>query len=512
MESRKTFEKSKICWRKAATEAGRPAERIRLLAVSKKKPLEAILEAAEAGQRDFGENFVQEGIAKIRAADRNDLVWHFIGHLQSNKTRDVAENFQWVHTVDRRKIARRLSDQRPAGAPDLNICIEVNVDAEASKSGVAPDEVAELAHAIADLPRLRLRGLMCLPAIRSDFEEAAQALPGTPRTQGYPQRRRLAVRHTIHGHVGGLCCGHSRGRDNRAHWHSVVRRPGLTYARKRTFQMISNKVGLIGGGNMARAIGGGLLRGGMHATDLMIAEPLPEQCDRLRKELYGAMVTEDNRIVARTAEILLFAVKPQILKPVCEDLVNEVQASRPLIMSIAAGPRIDDIDSWLGGGMSVVRVMPNQPALIDQGISALFANERTSQERKDQAEKIMTAVGHAVWLDAESKMDAVTAVSGTGPSYFYLLIDVMIESAKKYGIDDATARKLAVETARGATALAAAETESMASLIERVRSPGGTTTAAFEYLDSMDARGIFATAIDEAERRAAELAKEAGNA
>ena len=142
----------------------------------------------------------------------------------------------------------------------------------------------------------------------------------------------------------------------------------------------------------------------------------------------------------------------------------------------------------------------------------MFANQRTSRERKDLAEKIMTAVGHAVWLDAESKMDAVTAVSGTGPSYFYLLIDVMIEAAKKFGIDDVTARTLAVETARGATALAAAETESMASLIERVRSPGGTTTAAFEYLDARDARGIFATAIDEAEKRAEELAKEAGTA
>jgi pyridoxal phosphate enzyme (YggS family) len=165
------FRKIQDLLAKAATEAGRPADRIRLLAVSKKKPLEAILEAANAGQRDFGENFVQEGVAKIQATDRDDLIWHFIGHLQSNKTRDVAEFFQWVHTVDRQKIARRLSDQRPAGAPDLNICIEVNVDAEASKSGVAPDEAAELAHAIADMPRLRLRGLMCLPAIRSDFEE-----------------------------------------------------------------------------------------------------------------------------------------------------------------------------------------------------------------------------------------------------------------------------------------------------------------------------------------------------
>lgn len=276
--------------------------------------------------------------------------------------------------------------------------------------------------------------------------------------------------------------------------------------------MINNKVGLVGGGNMARAIGGGLLRGGMHATDLMISEPLQEQCERLRKELYGAMVTEDNKVVARQSEILLFAVKPQILKPVCEDLVEEVQANRPLVMSIAAGPKIDDIDGWLGGGLSVVRVMPNQPALIDQGISALFANERTSEERKAQAEKIMTAVGHAVWIDSESKMDAVTAVSGTGPSYFYLLIDIMIESAKKYGIDAETARTLAVETARGATALAAAETESMPSLIERVRSPGGTTQAAFEYLDEKDARGIFAAAIDEAERRAAKLAELASQA
>jgi pyrroline-5-carboxylate reductase len=273
--------------------------------------------------------------------------------------------------------------------------------------------------------------------------------------------------------------------------------------------MIGNKVGLIGGGNMARAIGGGLLRGGMHATDLMIAEPVPEQCDRLRKELYGAMVTDDNQLVARSAEILLFSVKPQILKPVCENVADEVQKKRPLIMSIAAGPTIDDIDAWLGGGLSVVRVMPNQPALIDQGISALFANERTSDERKHQAERIMTAVGHAVWLDAESKMNAVTAVSGTGPSYFYLLIDIMIESARKFGIDENTARTLAVETARGATALAAAETESMSTLIERVRSPGGTTTAAFEYLDEKDARGIFTAAIDAAEKRAAELAKEA---
>ena len=156
---------------KVAADAGRPADRIRLLAVSKNKPVEAILELARAGQRDFGENFVQEGIEKIEKCGRDDLVWHFIGHLQSNKTRAVAEHFQWVHTVDRLKIAKRLADQRPDDAPDLNVCIEVNIDAEDSKAGVDPAGLPELAAAIAEVPRLKLRGLMCLPAIRKDFDE-----------------------------------------------------------------------------------------------------------------------------------------------------------------------------------------------------------------------------------------------------------------------------------------------------------------------------------------------------
>lgn len=273
--------------------------------------------------------------------------------------------------------------------------------------------------------------------------------------------------------------------------------------------MINNKVGLIGGGNMARAIAGGLLRGGMHATDLFIAEPRPEQCDLLRSELYGAMVTEDNSLVGKEAEVLLFAVKPQILKPVCLALQAVIKQSKPLIISIAAGPRIDDIDDWLGGDNSVVRVMPNQPAMIDQGISALIANARTDDRERELAAAIMTAVGQVIWVKAEQEIDGVTAVSGTGPAYFYLLIDIMIESAINFGLDPDTARVLAVETARGATSLAAAESESMAAMIERVRSPGGTTTAAFECLDAADVRGIFAQAIDAARSRAIELAKEA---
>jgi pyridoxal phosphate enzyme (YggS family) len=155
----------------AAVEAGRSPGDVHLLAVSKRQPLEKIVAAADAGQRDFGENIVQEGIEKITKLAETGLCWHFIGHLQSNKTRIVAEHFDWVHSVDKLKIARRLSEQRPESLGDLNVCIQVNIDQEASKSGAAPDEVRGLAREIATMPRLRLRGLMCLPAIRETFEE-----------------------------------------------------------------------------------------------------------------------------------------------------------------------------------------------------------------------------------------------------------------------------------------------------------------------------------------------------
>ena len=155
----------------SAAEAGRRPEDVHLLAVSKKQPLEKIIAAADAGQRDFGENIVQEGIEKVTKLAERRLCWHFIGHLQSNKTRSVAEHFDWVHSVDRLKTAKRLSEQRPESLADLNVCIQVNIDDEASKAGVPPAKAGELARAVAALPGLKLRGLMCLPAIRDTFEE-----------------------------------------------------------------------------------------------------------------------------------------------------------------------------------------------------------------------------------------------------------------------------------------------------------------------------------------------------
>ena len=155
----------------SAVEADREPQAVQLLAVSKKQPLSKILDAANAGQRDFGENFVQEGLEKIDQTRDLDLTWHFIGHLQNNKTRVVAENFDWVHTIDTWKTAKRLSEQRPDALGALNICLQVNIDDENRKSGVEVAALPELAAACAQLPNLKLRGLMCLPAVRTNFSE-----------------------------------------------------------------------------------------------------------------------------------------------------------------------------------------------------------------------------------------------------------------------------------------------------------------------------------------------------
>ena len=160
---------------KAAIDAGRGPATVKLLAVSKKQVVARILEAAAAGQRDFGENQVQEGLDKIKIVARDELSWHFIGHLQTNKTRAVAEHYDWVHSIDRLKTAERLSRQRPAELGDLNICLQVNIDDETGKSGVSSADLRALAQQVAELPHLRLRGLMCLPAERANFE--AQRLP-----------------------------------------------------------------------------------------------------------------------------------------------------------------------------------------------------------------------------------------------------------------------------------------------------------------------------------------------
>jgi len=271
--------------------------------------------------------------------------------------------------------------------------------------------------------------------------------------------------------------------------------------------MSNYKVGFIGGGNMARALVGGLISSGYRPANLLLAEPSAARCDVLSLELPGVHVDKSNNSVADRADCLVLAVKPQLMRDVCLDLAETAQARKPLIISVAAGTHSRDIDAWLGGNLAIVRVMPNQPALLLQGASGLFANKLTSSEERDRATEIMSAVGSVVHVADEGSIDAVTAISGTGPAYFYLLIDMLIRSAEDFGLDPQAAHKLVMDTAQGSASLAAVSGESMEAMIAHVRSPGGTTAAAFEVFDNENVRDIFASAIAAARDRAVELAE-----
>ncbi len=269
------------------------------------------------------------------------------------------------------------------------------------------------------------------------------------------------------------------------------------------------KVAFIGGGNMARALVGGMLVAGYEPGHILISEPLAKHREDLAREFPGAVIHENNAAAVKEAECIVLAVKPQILSEVCKPLASAVQKNEPLIISIAAGVRSSDIDAWLGGGLSVVRIMPNQPALLRLGISGMFANDQTSEKQRRAANNIVSTTGPVVAVASEDDIDTVTAVSGTGPAYFYLLVDMLVTVAEQMGLDRDAALTLVLETARGAGEMAEQSGETMETLIARVRSPGGTTAAAFDYIDSTSFRDIFSAAVIAARDRAKDLADQA---
>lgn len=270
--------------------------------------------------------------------------------------------------------------------------------------------------------------------------------------------------------------------------------------------MNDNTVAFIGGGNMAEAIVAGLLAADTRPESIAIAEPVPERRAALAERYLGIVLGDDNAAIAAQADCIVLAVKPQVLGDVCVALRDEVQRSRPLVISIAVGVRTAAIDAWLGGNVAIARVMPNQPALLRRGVSGLYANARVDSAQRQRAREIVASTGAVVDVDHEADIDTVTAVSGSGPAYVYLLIDMLAAAAIEHGLDAATARKLAIGTAEGAAALAASTDDPMDTLIARVRSPGGTTAAALDSLEDADVRAIFSQAIDAARMRATELA------
>lgn len=258
---------------------------------------------------------------------------------------------------------------------------------------------------------------------------------------------------------------------------------------------------------MARSLIGGLIRTGMSAQRIAAAEPNAELRDSLARE-FAIAAHASNADAARDANIVVLAVKPQMMKTVCAGLREVTQSAHPLVVSVAAGITIAQLDDWLGGNVAVVRCMPNTPALIGAGATGLCANARVTSGQRAIAQNIMDAVGLSRWIDDESAMDTVTALSGSGPAYFFLLVEALEEAAVAQGLPRDAARELAAQTCLGAGRMLRESNVDAAELRRRVTSPGGTTQAALESFAADNFSDIVARAVAAAKKRGGELSKQ----
>lgn len=274
--------------------------------------------------------------------------------------------------------------------------------------------------------------------------------------------------------------------------------------------MKNKTLAFIGCGNMATSLIKGLIADGYDPTRIMASDPDSNKLAHI-SGLCGIKSAKDNFEAIEFAEVVLLAVKPQVLQQVATDMTQAVQKHMPLIVSIAAGVQEKELNQWLGGNVALVRTMPNTPAMIQVGATALHANSSVTSDQKDLAESILRAVGLTIWVDSESMIDVVTALSGSGPAYFFLVIEAMESAAVELGLPADTAHLLTLQTALGAARMAMESRDTPATLRERVTSPGGTTEAALEELEQGGLRELFVQAITRARDRSIELSNMLGD-
>ena len=266
----------------------------------------------------------------------------------------------------------------------------------------------------------------------------------------------------------------------------------------------THKIGFIGCGNMASAIIRGLVSGGFPASQLCVSNSSAEKLKQLSLET-NMQTTSNNREVADFSDVLVLAIKPQVLPQVCEQL-KDINLTHKLIISIAAGITTDKIAEYLAQSPSIIRAMPNTPATIAKGATGLFANQQSSQSQKECAQSIFNAIGISEWVDNESLIDVVTAISGSSPAYVYILLESMIEQAVNQGLDQTTARNLATQAVLGAAELVQTQPQkALKELRQQVTSPNGTTAAAIDSFEQHDFSNIIKQAVAAAVARGKEL-------
>ncbi|MBL3527494.1 MAG: pyrroline-5-carboxylate reductase [gamma proteobacterium endosymbiont of Lamellibrachia anaximandri] len=267
-----------------------------------------------------------------------------------------------------------------------------------------------------------------------------------------------------------------------------------------------NSITFIGGGNMAASLISGLIADGYDPAHITASDPNKERLSQLAAN-YAIHTETDNDAAVQNADIVVLAVKPQVLESVVRDLAGAIWRHQPLVISIAAGVREAALREWLGEDIALVRTMPNTPAMIQSGACGLHASENVSDIQKDQAESILRAVGLTCWVSDESQMDAVTALSGSGPAYFFLVMEAMEAAAVKMGLEAENARLLTLQTALGAARMAMESKDSPATLREKVTSPGGTTERALGILQEGGLPALFEQALNGARDRSQELSE-----
>ncbi|MHC8384915.1 pyrroline-5-carboxylate reductase [Pseudomonas sp. LB3P14] len=271
--------------------------------------------------------------------------------------------------------------------------------------------------------------------------------------------------------------------------------------------MSKTRIAFIGAGNMAASLIGGLRAKGLDAAQIRASDPGAETRAKVNAE-HGIEVFADNAEAIQGAEVVVLAVKPQAMKAVCEAIRPSLKPNQ-LVVSIAAGITCASMNNWLGA-QPIVRCMPNTPALLRQGVSGLFATAQVTTEQRQQAEELLSAVGIALWLNEEQQLDAVTAVSGSGPAYFFLLIEAMTAAGVKLGLPPETAAQLTLQTALGAAHMAVASDVDAAELRRRVTSPAGTTEAAIKSFQAGGFEALVEKALGAAAHRSAEMAEQLG--
>lgn len=265
-------------------------------------------------------------------------------------------------------------------------------------------------------------------------------------------------------------------------------------------------IAFIGAGNMGSSLIGGLIKNGHSADKIIASDPNQDHLQQIKKT-FGIKTAPNNSEAAAVADVVLLAVKPNAFAEVAKGLKDAVQKRKPMIISIAAGVREGDMQKLLGGGLAIVRCMPNTPALIGCGATALYANSFVNAEQRNIAESILSAVGIAVWVENEEQIDTVTALSGSGPAYFFLVMEAMQQTAEQLGLPTDVARLLTLQTGLGAARLAQESEKSLTELRRSVTSPGGTTEKAISVLEEHNIREIFRKALHSAKIRSEELAK-----